>query len=69
MYEKAHFHTLGMVISAAESISKQLGLTVAYNEMVDVKNRLNVIIETIPSGVIMVDKNISPKLIAKLHHY
>lgn len=57
MYEKAHFHTLGMVISAAESISKQLGLTVAYNEMVDVKNRLNVIIETIPSGVIMVDKN------------
>ena len=49
IYDKAHFHTLGMAVCRFFAISKQLELKDAYNKILNVKNKLDVILETIPS--------------------
>ncbi|MBS4959907.1 MAG: sigma 54-interacting transcriptional regulator [Clostridiales bacterium] len=72
IYDKAHFHTLGMAVAASSAISKQLELKDAYNKILNVKNKLDVILETIPSGVILINRKykitqMNSKAISYLH--
>ena len=50
-----HLHTLGMVISAVDGISNQLRLMTAYMELEKVSNQRNRIIETMASGLVLLN--------------
>lgn len=55
-FNQVHTHTLGMAISAAEAISQQLHMT-------QTKNQLKVAIDSIHSGVLLLDNNYNISLI------
>lgn len=57
MKEAAHVHTLGMVMSAVDGISKELKILNAYEEIEMISAQRNSIIETIPSGVLLLNEN------------
>jgi len=50
-----HLHTLGMVISAVDGISNELRLKTAYIELEKVSNQRNQIIETMASGLVLLN--------------
>ncbi len=50
-----HLHTLGMVISAVDGISNQLRLMTAYMELEKVSSQRNRIIETMASGLVLLN--------------
>ena len=51
-----HTHTLGMIISAVDGISNELKRINAYKEIERVSNQRNLIIETMPPGLIFLNK-------------
>lgn len=55
-YNEAHIHTLGIVISAAQYIQKQLALSVSYN-------LLNITFDSVTEGMIVLDENLNIKRI------
>lgn len=55
-YYSAHSHTLGIVTSAAQSIQKQLALTISYN-------LLNITFHSIEEGMIVLDRQLNIKRI------
>lgn len=54
--EHAHPHTLGMVLSAADSIAKELELTEAMHNIERISAQRNSIIENMPSGLFLLTK-------------
>lgn len=54
-WERAHPHTLGMVMSAAEAISRQLYLTEANEHLIAMRNQLQTSIDSIHSGIVLLD--------------
>ena len=54
-WERAHPHTLGMVMSAAEAISRQLYLTEANERLIAMRNQLQTSIDSIHSGIVLLD--------------
>ncbi|SFB26273.1 Transcriptional regulator of acetoin/glycerol metabolism [Clostridium frigidicarnis] len=53
-YYDAHSHTLGIVTAAAQSIQKQLALTISYN-------LLNITFDSISEGMIVLDERLKVK--------
>lgn len=56
IYYKAHSHTLGIVTAAAQSIQKQLALTISYN-------LLNITFDSVSEGMIVLDEKLNIKRI------
>ena len=56
-WERAHAHTLGMVMSAAEAISRQLYLTEANEHLIAMRNQLQTSIDSIHSGIFLLDEH------------
>ncbi len=54
-WDKVHFHTLGMVVSATEAISKHLALENALSQANTSRKKLDQVIELLNYGVIFVD--------------
>lgn len=54
--ELAHPHTLGMVLSASDSIAKELELTEAMRSIERISAQRNSIIENMPSGLFLLTK-------------
>lgn len=55
--EKAHPHTLGMVVSAADSISKELTLRQTLEKVTNISIQRNTIIENMQSGLILLSSS------------
>lgn len=53
--ERAHLHTLGMVVGAAEAIRRQLKVQSQNRQLLLLNNSLNNIFHTVSDGVIVVD--------------
>ncbi len=54
--KETHLHTLGMVMSAVDGISNELKRKMAYIELEKVSNQRNRIIETMNSGLVLLDR-------------
>lgn len=53
--EKIHLHTLGMVVAAVDGIEKGMAMKNAYEQISLINNQLNRTIESISSGIILLD--------------
>lgn len=56
-WKNAHAHTLGMAMSAAEAISRQLRLTESNHRLTALKNQLQTSIDSIHSGICLLDEH------------
>ena len=57
LMDKVHYHTLGMVFSAAQAITKQLEMQKTYRDLLQTKNQMSVIIENIQTGLLLLDED------------
>lgn len=55
--DKVHPHTLGMVLSAVDGISKELKIRSAYSDIEDINAQKNIILESVDSGFMILDEN------------
>ncbi len=55
-WDKAHTHTLGMVMSASEAISRQLYLTQSNRALTAMRNQLQTTIDSVHMGICMLDE-------------
>ncbi|ATW24036.1 sigma-54-dependent Fis family transcriptional regulator [Candidatus Formimonas warabiya] len=55
-FNKAHAHTLGMVVAAVKAIQNELSLKAAHAEIIKSYNNVNAIIETISDGIVSFDE-------------
>lgn len=62
-WNQVHKHTLGLAMAAAEAISRQLNLLEAYDALSDLKTQLQTAIDSIHSGVFLVDEDYRVSLI------
>ncbi len=53
--EKIHLHTLGMVVAAVDGIEKEMKMLKAYENISIINNQLTSTIQSISSGIIMID--------------
>lgn len=53
--EKIHHHTLGMVVAAVDGIEKEMKMRKAYEDISIINNQLASTIQSISSGIIMID--------------
>lgn len=51
-------HTLGMVVAAADAISRQLKLKDAYDQLSKSYRNLSAIIETVPTAMCLLDESL-----------
>ncbi len=58
MAQQVNYHTLGMVVAAADAISRQLKLKEAYDELAMARQNLDVIIETVPTAIFLLDRSL-----------
>lgn len=56
-WNKVHTHTLGMAMSAAEAISRQLYLTETNHHLTAIRNQLQTTIDSIHSGIFLLDED------------
>ncbi len=54
-FTKIHTHTLGMVLSAVDGISKELKIRNAYEEIEALSAQRNIILESVSSGLILLN--------------
>lgn len=59
MAHQVNYHTLGMVVAAADAISRQLKLKAAYDELALARRNLDVIIETVPTAICLLDQELN----------
>lgn len=53
--DKVHYHTLGMVNACVKAIENEIYLKEAYNQIMEMNERLMTTLEAFPDGVILVD--------------
>ncbi len=53
--DKVSLHTLGMAVSTADAITRQLKMKEAYDNLDLIQKDLNIIIETVPSAILLLD--------------
>lgn len=53
LIEHVSFHTLGLVAAAAASITQQIAMKQAYEAMDRMRQRAKIIVETVPSGILL----------------
>lgn len=53
--DKVSYHTLGMAVASAEAITRQIKMKRTFDEMDQIKQQLEVMVETVPSGVILLN--------------
>ena len=58
MAEHVNDHTLGMVVAAADAISRQLKLKDAYDQLSKSYRNLSAIIETVPTAMCLLDESL-----------
>jgi transcriptional regulator of acetoin/glycerol metabolism len=58
LVEDTHFHTLGLVAAAAASITQQITMKRAYDVVERLQQRNRVIIETVPSGILLLNQEL-----------
>ena len=56
LIKDAHWHTMGMVISAAKAIENEMLTHAAHEEAKNIANQLTATIESVPQGMIVVDQ-------------
>ncbi|MCD8138460.1 MAG: sigma 54-interacting transcriptional regulator [Planctomycetaceae bacterium] len=56
-YDKVSFHTLGMAAAAAEAITRQLKMKAAYDTIDAIRSRMDVMLENMQNGVLLLDKH------------
>ncbi|MBN7773118.1 sigma-54-dependent Fis family transcriptional regulator [Clostridium aminobutyricum] len=56
LYAQSHAHTFGMLVSAVDGINKELKILHAYEEIKMISAQRNSIIESIPSGLILLNQ-------------
>lgn len=56
-WNKVHTHTLGMAMSAAEAISRQLYLTQTNDQLTAMHNQLQTTLDSLHSGTFLLDSN------------
>jgi len=56
--ERVSFHTLGLAAAAAAAISQQAQMQQAYDVVERIQRRSQVIVETVPSGILLLNKNL-----------
>ena len=54
--EKVSLHTLGMAVSTADAITRQLRMQSTYDELEAVQKNLSIIIETVPAAILLLDE-------------
>lgn len=54
-FNKAHAHTLGMVVAAVKAIQNELGLKAANEEIIKSYHNVNAIIESVSEGIVSFD--------------
>ncbi|MCC8195071.1 MAG: sigma 54-interacting transcriptional regulator [Deltaproteobacteria bacterium] len=57
LFDKVSYHTLGLAAAAADSITQQLAMKQAYSAMVRTQQRMKVIVETVPSGILLCNRD------------
>ncbi len=58
LHENVSFHTLGLAVAAADSITQQLAMKRAYDAIERIQQRMQVIVETVPSGILLCNQNL-----------
>ena len=58
LYDKISYHTLGMAVAAADSITQQLAMKHTCNAIERIQQRMNIIVETVPSGILLCNQNL-----------
>ena len=56
--DQVSFHTLGIAFAAATAITQQLRMQQAYDAIERIHKRLGVIVETAPSGILLVNREL-----------
>ena len=54
---EVHTHTLGMVLCAVDGISKELKIKDAYSDIQNINTQKNIILDSVDSGFMILDKN------------
>ncbi|SBV95966.1 conserved hypothetical protein [uncultured delta proteobacterium] len=58
LYDKVSYHTLGLAAAAADSITQQLAMKQAYNAIERIQQRMKIIVETVPSGILLCNQDL-----------
>ena len=58
LYDKVSLHTLGLAAAAADSITQQFVMKQAYDAIEQIQQRMKVIVETVPSGILLCNQNL-----------
>ena len=53
LFDKVSYHTLGLAAAAADSITQQIAMKQAYNAIERIQQRMKVIVETVPTGILL----------------
>ncbi|SBW07468.1 conserved hypothetical protein [uncultured delta proteobacterium] len=56
--ETVSFHTLGLAVSVANDISQQIRMLQAYNTVDRLQKQAELIVETVPSGILLMNKDL-----------
>lgn len=58
LYDKVSFHTLGLAVAAADSITQQIAMKQAYDAVERIQQRMKIIVETVPSGILLCNQDL-----------
>lgn len=58
LYDKISYHTLGLVVAAADSITQQIAMKQTYNAIDRIQQRMKIIVETVPSGILLCNQDL-----------
>ena len=58
LYDKVSLHTLGLAAAAADSITQQFVMKQAYDAIGQIQQRMKVIVETVPSGILLCNQDL-----------
>ncbi len=56
--ERVSYHTLGLAAAAAAGITQQITMQQAYDAIERIQRRAQVIVETVPSGILLLNKDL-----------
>ena len=56
LYDHVSYHTLGMAVAASVAIAEQMKMKQAYNDVEQIQKHMKIIVETMPSGVLLLNR-------------
>lgn len=58
LHEKVSWHTLGLAAAVADSITQQIAMKQAYDAIERIQQRMRIIVETVPSGILLCNQDL-----------